>query len=210
MPDSGARRRGPALSWGDATCFERGPCKSAQRASHTRGHMGVRRSGGPLILFYLRLVDWALQRVPVSEAPTHSTKPPAAIGRSQRKRGREAPLGQFTQRDRSPRGMKEKRASVPRGVIRSGPEGSRWPPARPSCLTMGKTAAPGASRQRHALRPRGHLRRRAPSRALCDRRLPMMTQLLGFVVLPAAIAGLGWSAALAHVRSVRRSSSGGD
>ncbi len=38
----------------------------------------------------------------------------------------------------------------------------------------------------------------------------MMTQLLGFVILPAAITGLGWSAALAHVRSVRRNSSGGD
>jgi hypothetical protein len=34
----------------------------------------------------------------------------------------------------------------------------------------------------------------------------MMTQLLGFVVLPVALAGLGWGAAIAHVRSVRRSS----
>ena len=38
----------------------------------------------------------------------------------------------------------------------------------------------------------------------------MMTQLLGFVVLPVALAGLGWGVAIAHVRSVRRSVRGGN
>jgi hypothetical protein len=32
----------------------------------------------------------------------------------------------------------------------------------------------------------------------------MMMQLLGFVVVPVALAGLGWGAAITHVRGLQR------